>query len=131
MPASHGSANTNPMLYTALVALDDTTLEMVKERKQKMDEFNSGNEIVKEINVILKRKDRSNEPKEPKNPKKVKCDGRTDRPTEGRTDGRKEGRTDGRTNRRTDGPTDGRKNGHTDGRSDRRTDGRTDRQSGL
>ena len=35
----------NPLTYTELVALTDTTEAMVTARKKKMDEFNSGNEI--------------------------------------------------------------------------------------
>ena len=34
------------MSYTKLVALDDTTDAMVTARKKKIDEFNSGNEIL-------------------------------------------------------------------------------------
>ena len=34
------------MTYTELVALTDTTEAMVTARKKKMDEFNSGNEIL-------------------------------------------------------------------------------------
>ena len=36
----------NPLSYTELIALTDTTEAMVTARKKKMDEFNSGNEIL-------------------------------------------------------------------------------------
>ena len=36
----------NPLSYTELIALTDTTDAMVTARKKKMDEFNSGNEIL-------------------------------------------------------------------------------------
>ena len=46
----------NPLSYTKLVALDDTTDAMVTARKKKIDEFNSGNEILgkgKKVNGLM------------------------------------------------------------------------------